>query len=187
MKSTSPSGKPIPEEALAARWREVALGRASEQQKIETASRTGKSKATAFIPQLRELLRDEDPEVRYYALQALVLDLKQKDSEMAGVCWRFLEEDPEKDVRSMAAACLGSIYFGSGDRRVFERLVRVMKDPRQPDYAQRGAYSALFSVAGRHPNEWPGHGVSWREPDVPIDWAKVAELEDSLDALIEPQ
>lgn len=185
MMSENGSRKKLSGDELAPRWRDVGLGRASDQEKIDLACETAEAAATAFIPQLRELLRDADSEVRYYALQALVLDLKQKGSDMAGICWGFLEEDPDEDVRSMATACLGSIYFGSGDRRAFERLVSVMKDPRQSEYVQRRAYSALFSVAGRHPNEWPGLGVSWREPDVPIEWAKVAELEDSLDALSE--
>lgn len=176
------------ESDLATAWRAVSLGQASEQQRIELAIRTGRSKASAFVPQLRKLLRDEDPEVRFYALQALVLNLKQKDSQMAEVCWRFLEEDPDEDVRSMAIDCLGSIHFGSGDRRAFERLVRVMKDPTQSEYVQQSAYSALFKLAGRPPTEWPGFGVSWRELDkLQIDWAKVAELEDSLDSLNDPE
>lgn len=186
MKDEDASVKKMSSRELAHTWREVELGRASAQEKIDLACQTAEAGATRFISQLRELLRDEDSEVRYYALQSLVLDLKQKGSDMASICWELLEEDPDEDVRSMATACLGSIYFGSRDRRVFRKLTTIAKDSKQPEYVRWRAYGALFKIAGRPPSEWPGFRVSWRELDqVQIDWAKVAELEDSLDAVNE--
>lgn len=170
-------------QSLAQRWRSVALGKAGSQEKIDLAWESGESKASEFAPQLRHLLRDHNEEVRYYALQALVLELREHDPEIQEVCWRLLEEDGDDDVRSMAARCLGRILSGSGDRETFSRLVQILKDQSQPSRVQRSAYEALFDLAGRPPREWPSLQVSWRRlHEMEIDWAKVAELEDSIKA-----
>ncbi|MGD2114649.1 MAG: HEAT repeat domain-containing protein [Acidobacteriota bacterium] len=171
------------EQSLAQRWRSVALGKAGSQEKIDLAWETGESKSTEFAPELRRLLEDDDEEVRYYTLQSLVLQLHEHDSDIQQVCWRLLETDDDDDVRSMAATCLGRIYSGSGDLRVFSRLVEVLKDQNQSGGVQRSAYEALFDLAGRPPREWPSLQVSWRRlHEMEIDWAKVAELEDSINA-----
>lgn len=150
---------------------------ASTQAKIDLAVRTGESRISTFRPQLRGLLTDRDPQVRYYALQALVIDLHDHDPEVIQACWSFLACDPDEDVRSMAATCLGSIHFASGDRQTFDRLVEVLEQTRQSPNVRLSTYVALFQVAGRKPEEWPGFRVPWRQlKDIQVDWQKVAEL-----------
>ncbi|MFY9824614.1 MAG: hypothetical protein WAM82_24770 [Thermoanaerobaculia bacterium] len=93
-------------------------------------------------------------------------------------CWQLLREDPDEDVRAMAAACLGSQYFGTKSRQVFRRLVQELKQPEQP---LETIYRALFKLAGAPPSQWPAHlplGRIFQESD--IDWAKIAWLEDQM-------
>lgn len=166
---------------LAELWRRVQLGRASEQERIDSAFLTGDQKARAFLPQLKALLRDESEMVRYFTLQALVLDLKEKTPEMAEWCWRLLETDPEEDVRSMAATCLSSIYFGKKRKDVFARFARILRSEEESGYVKGSVYSALHKLAGLPPREWPG---LWEPRKVfeesDIDWGKVAALEDMM-------
>jgi hypothetical protein len=172
----------LDQETLEEQWRKIALGLASDQEKIDAAVLTGQRGDRKYVPRLLLLLGDPDGEVRYYALQTLVIDLKQFDKAVEERSWKALCEDQDEDVRSMAATCLGKIYFNSRSRSVFIRLLDQLKAPGQPDSAKGLIYSALFKVAGRPPSEWPGllspRKVFERSD---IDWNKVAWLEDQME------
>lgn len=162
-------------------WERIHRGQAEEQEKIDTAVLTGTSGEARFVPHLRALLDDDSSLVRYYALQSLVLDLQQKNAEMAERCWNLLGGDPDESVRGMAAACIGSMHFGRRSIAVFRRLVAELKNPSQPPLAKSGIYNSLFELAGRPPSEWPGLQARlklFEESD--IDWEKVAWLEDQM-------
>jgi hypothetical protein len=162
-------------------WRRIDLGTAEEQEKIDGAVLAGESHDSAFVPRLLSLLTDQSGQARYYALQSLVLDLKQKDDEVRDLCWNLLGKDSDEDVRAMAATCLGSIYLGTRSANAFHQLVRELKDPHQPSSVKGSLYTALFKVAGRPPLEWPGLQSPWKTfKESGIDWDKVAWLEDQL-------
>lgn len=166
---------------LAAHWRRVQLGQASEQERIDAAFLTADQQARAFVPELKALLADESENVRYFALQALVLELKERTSEVAETCWCLLEADPDEDVRHMAAAGLGSIYFGQKRRDVFQRFAGQLRDEMQTGHVKGAIYNALHELAGLPPSEWPLTNFPRRvfeESD--IDWGKVAALEDAM-------
>ena len=68
-------------------WRKIDLGVAEEQEKIDGAVLAGESHDSVFVPRLLSLLTDQSGQARYYALQSLVLDLKQKGGEVSELCW----------------------------------------------------------------------------------------------------
>jgi hypothetical protein len=163
-------------------WRKVQLGQASEQERIDAASLTAKRQARAFLPQLKGLLRDDSDNVRYFALHALVLGLKEETSEVTEVCWRLLATDPDEDVRHVAAAGLGRIYSGQRRRDVFQRLAQHLRSETQTGHVKGGIYNAMHELAGLPPSEWPLTYFPRRvfqESD--IDWGKVAALEDAME------
>jgi HEAT repeat protein len=162
-------------------WQNVALGRASADQKIDAACLGAELGDSESVPNIVELLSDGDGDVRYFALQSLVLDLKQKTEEMARRCFLILQEDSEEEVRGMAAACIGSIYFSSKNGEVFKRLKGIVRDLSEPGFVREAAYQAMFSVVGKPPSEWPwldGPRKVFEESD--IDWSLVAQMEDEI-------
>lgn len=162
-------------------WRKADEGTATPQDRADAAALAGKSKDQRYVPRLLKLLQDEDAQTRHYALQSLVLDLKQTDQGMQGQCMNLLRRDPDEQVRSMAATCLGNIFFGTRQPWIFHQLLAQLKSPDQPPLAKHSLYVALFQVAGRPPLEWPGLLTPPRvlqEKD--FDWEKVAWLEDQL-------
>lgn len=174
MSSTEPSLDDI--------WRKIDLGTADDDLKIAAATLVGKNKFHSFVPRLLRLLEDDEGQVRYYALQSLVLDLQQNSGRIQELCWDLLRHDPDDDVRSLAATCIGKIWFNTGSRQIFRQLLAELKNPDQPALAKSLIYSALFKIAGRPPLEWPGLQTPrkvFEESD--IDWEKVARLEDQLE------
>ena len=141
---------------LSERWLEIERGFAIAQEKIEAAVLTGECRDRRFTPHLLHLLEDKEDEVRYYALQSLVLDLQVTDDLMQERCWELLREDPDADVRRMAAACLGKIILVRKSLHAFMRLVDELRSSSQPRAAKGAIYAALFQAAGRPPLEWPG-------------------------------
>lgn len=173
-------------DSLGERWRRVDLGVADEQERIDAAWKAGESKDASFTLRLIRLLEDESSQVRYYALQSLVLGLQQVGVEVQDLCWRLLREDPDSEVRGMAAACLGKIFLGSMSLTVFKRLVAELRSANQPGGAKSSIYEALFQVAGRPPLEWPTvkdvlAGSRNTLAASHIDWEMVAWLEAEIE------
>jgi len=103
----------------------IGEGQASPQDRLEAVSLIGSLEDASYVTLVRKLLEDDDSEVRYHALQTLVLDLDQKDGESATFCWKMVS-DQDEYVGSMAATCLGSIH--SGTRR--ESAMKKKSDSR---------------------------------------------------------
>lgn len=165
----------------------MVAGEATEQERIDLAADIGELGDVGLLPTLFKLLEDPEGQVRYYALQAAVLDLDQKDETMAERCWQLLASDPDEDVRRMAAACLGATYAGERNPVVFARLLEILKQAREVAFVKGSVYNALFAIAGCPPLEWPGVQAAragrrrtFEETD--IDWQMVAVLEDRIRA-----
>jgi HEAT repeat protein len=169
------------DKSLDALWRRIEAKEANEQERIDAAMESGRSRDSKRVPLLLGLLHDDEGQVRYYALQALVLDLQEVGEAMAEKCWQLLTADEDDDVRSMAATCLGKIHFATDRLEVARRLQIELKSPDQSDYVKGAIYATLFQVAGRPPSEWSGlvgPPRAFEEHD--IDWSKVAQLEDDV-------
>ncbi|HEX4955563.1 MAG TPA: HEAT repeat domain-containing protein [Thermoanaerobaculia bacterium] len=166
--------------ALEQLWKRIEAARATDQERVEAAVLAGKLGDQLSIPRLKRLLDDPYEEVRYFALQSLVFDLKQKDTEVAERCWEMLIADPDIDqlVPHMAASCLGSIYFGQRRKDVFKRMLGLLHDSELSAFVKGGVYTSVHQLAGLPPREWPGlMGPRKVFEESDIDWKKMAELE----------
>lgn len=157
-------------------------GRASAQEKIDLLFLVAKL-PPATVPRLivEELATDPDEEVRLYALESLVLDLKFKDTRAAEICWRALLRDADSEVQGMAAACLGSIYFGSRKREIFERLKGRFFQAGTTPSVQWSLFDSMRGLIGLPPERWQLPRASLLS--VGPDESRLTELES---ALIEP-
>ncbi len=156
----------------------VVSGEANEVERADFADVVSNLDHRPSIELLRKLLHDEDEIVRYEALTALVLRMGVRDSQMEAECRRLFYEDPADDVRRLALACLGSIYFDSYDLEFFEWIRDSLRHRRFERWQVETAYTILFEIPGRPASEWPD-GIGTRAPMTydEIDWDKVAELE----------
>lgn len=162
-------------------WEQIALGTASEQQKIDAAWETGRAHANHYRRAVEKLLDDPEGQVRYYALQCLVLDLGQADDEIHTRCWRFLRMDPDEDVRAMASTCLGSLFQGSRSAEAFNSLEAELHSPAQSTYVKGAIFRTLFGIVGRPATEWPGVLDQARTfSGSEVEWSKVAALRADL-------
>jgi vesicle coat complex subunit len=161
--------------------RKVTLGQATDQEKVDFAALAGRLASSVHVPLLLRLLGDEDSEVRYYALQSLVLDRLQADGEMLDRCWQILERDEDEYVRRMAASGIGSILAGSNDLAAFDRLKKMMQ-ATDSEWLRESLYSAMQRLAGAPAREWAAAlAGDWTTPS-PVDWADVARVEDRIRA-----
>jgi HEAT repeat protein len=168
------------ENELEGMWEQVALGGASDQQKIHAAWETGLARANRYRRAVENLLDDPEDQVRYYALQCLALDLGQA-ADMQARCWQFLRLDPDEDVRAMAATCLGSIFQGSRSAEAFSSLEAELRNPAQSSYVKAAIFRTLFGIVGRPPAEWPGVLDKVRTfSGLEVEWARVASLKADL-------
>jgi HEAT repeat protein len=171
------------ENELGSMWEQVALGGVSDQEKIHAAWETGLARANRYRRDVENLLDDPEDQVRYYALQCLVLDLGQEDDDMQARCWQFLRLDPDEDVRAMAATCLGSIFQGSRSAEAFNSLEAELRNPAQSSYVKAAIFRTLFGIVGRPPAEWPGVLDKVRTfSGSEVEWARVASLKADLES-----
>jgi hypothetical protein len=128
---------------------------ASEQEKVDALFAL-QVLPRAEIPRelIQNLATDPAAEVRYYTLHTLILDLEYKDNISAELCWRVLQNDPDEDVRGMAAACLGSIYFGSRRRDLFERLRAQFEESVNYPGVKWAIFDAMRALVGLPPETW---------------------------------
>lgn len=159
----------------------VVVGTATPDERADFADLVSRLAHQPSVGLLRDLLEDEDEIVRYEALNALVLRMGQRDAEMERICRRLLREDPDGDVRRLALACLGSIYFDSSDVEFFEWIRESLRQKRFEPNLLATAYQVLFQIAGRPASEWPDRMgkrtfMSYEE----LDWNQVAKLESEV-------
>jgi hypothetical protein len=147
--------------------RRVTTGKASEQEKIDFLFAWKRQDGEVPPSLLEQLATDGSWEVRYYALQTMVLDLGITDQTAADLCWAALENDPDESVKGMAAACLGSIFFNSYREDVARRLKRAFDRPSYDAGIQWSIYGSLLGLVGRPPQGWrvPREEVLHRGPN----------------------
>jgi hypothetical protein len=163
-------------------WTKIIRGGAPPQETLDAMASAVSRDDRSKVPHIWSLLSSDNELVRFYVLQHLVLDFKEKREAMLKDCWQVLESDPSEDVRGMAAACIGSILFGSCDRHAFEHLLQFLKSPSESPYVQGSVYDTLFQIAGLPPKEWPSHRRERQGTFDPteVDWRRVAELQAAM-------
>ncbi len=172
------------EAALVRLWQRVDQGIATDEERADAALLAGRRARPQDRGRLEALLDDDYSEVRKYAMAALVLHFDDISSPMEVRCWKALESDPDEEVRSGAAMCLGKILWTRPSLASFKRMAAHLKESGQPGFVKRAVHDALFSIARRPPNEWPSvarFSPSLREEEV--NWCRIALLEDQVKAL----
>jgi HEAT repeat protein len=123
-------------------WRH---GRASLDQIRKLAGELGDRPIAAGIPVLVKLLDHEDTIVRYHAAMSLGFDLKHKPA--TDRLLTMLADDPDADVRDVAAGALKILWQNTKDRRVLSALAEAaLNDPDED--VRSSAFEALIIVHG---------------------------------------
>jgi HEAT repeat protein len=123
-------------------WRQ---GRASLDQIRKLAGELGDRPIAAGIPVLVQLLDHEDAIVRYHAVMSLGFDLKHKPA--TNRLLTMLADDPDADVRDVAAGALKILWQNTKDRRVLSALAEAaLNDPDED--VRSSAFEALIIVNG---------------------------------------
>lgn len=120
-------------------------GRASLDQIRKLAAEIGERHFAAGIPALTQLLDHEDEIVRHNAAMSLGFELHHKPA--TNRLLAMLSEDPDEDVRDVAACALRTLWQGAKDLSVLEALAKAaLNDPDED--VRKSAYKALLIVAG---------------------------------------
>ena len=160
--------------------------------KIETGSADSQEKidATYLLVQLdgakafkivRNLVEDVDGNVRYFALQVLVMDMDIVNKEAENLCWKLLAADPDEGVRGIAAACLGKILYSSGNANAFARLKVLLENSDESNYVKKSIVDTMIELTGKLPPDWLG--PMRQRPDFSrfeVDWNMIDNMEKSL-------
>jgi hypothetical protein len=89
-------------------------------------------------------VRDRDPNLRYIALNVLTFhwDMPMYRRE----CEQLLFEDPDEQVRGMAAAGLGFVLRESKDCTATSMLLQKLRDKNETGLVRHSAYDAVVDV-----------------------------------------
>jgi hypothetical protein len=121
------------------------------QHLLRVAARTGLMTAE---PQVSRFLTSSHSELRQAALRVLVfwwgLGERYLDA-----CRDMLLNDPDADVRTTAASCLGAIRDSSKDQKDLRLLASIVRDRQTDSYLREAAYEALLSIIGIPPDQRP--------------------------------
>lgn len=125
-------------------------------------------------------LAHADKSRRLAAIWALTFRLAHDES--TGDLFKGLVlNDPDTDVRAVAAANLGTVYYRTSNRTVGKFLATIVRDNNQDAKVREGAYRALYSLLGTPVYEQPPlSGFDFLRD---VDWTLVAKFfeEDQLE------
>jgi HEAT repeat protein len=148
-------------------WRQ---GRASLDQIRKLAAELGERHFAAGVPALVQLLDHEDEIVRYNAAMSLGFELHHKPA--TNRLLAMLAEDPDDDVRDVAAGSLRTLWQATKDPRVLEALAKAaLNDPDED--VRKAAYKALLIVNGLPREE---HLQLLTGGSLPVDPARVETI-----------
>ena len=153
----------------------LSRGEQWEQGVFSAIALLGNASYTRATPILEGYLTSEDPEVRAWALQALVLDFHLP--EHCETAWKMLDEEHHEPKR-IAAGCLGFCYMSTKEPAVLVRLAPLVRDTKQHWLVRVEAYAALLSVLGC-PYGHPMRPARARMVDfeTEVDWALIGRVE----------
>jgi hypothetical protein len=151
------------------KWRQ---GRASLAQIRKLAGELGKHHLTTGIPALVQLLDHGDEVVRYNAAMSLGFDFKHKP--VTPKLLTMLANDPDEDVRDVAAGALRTLWPGTKDARVLDGLAKASLIDAD-EGVRKSAYTALLIVNGV-PRE--DHLQLITGGNLPVDPARVKAIVD---------
>jgi len=104
----------------------------------------GRAGFTAAESEVRKYLAHDEPLLRYIAVYVLALywDLARERDMFE----RVLLEDPDADVRRVAAAALGYVLRERRDRRAVRLLIKKLRETEENWYVREASYEAIKDI-----------------------------------------
>ena len=103
-------------------------------------------------PTVELFLSSADPQLRYIALNVLVLHWNMPTYQHE--CLRMLDSDPDEDVRRLAARCVGTLFSDTRSADALSALLKVIVNDGIDADIRAAAYTSLLEVLGAPPSEW---------------------------------
>lgn len=166
-------------------------GQSDELQRLHEELRSGQFRGNqysllhrfgneAFLearPTVEAFLENASPELRYIALNVLVLHWGLMDHRPTSL--RMATEDPDEDVRRLAAACVGSLFRGSRSPDALRVLLGIIAEKHENAFIHDSAYSAILEILGVPVEKLPSADkLNW---PADIDWSKLREAQAIVD------
>lgn len=121
---------------------------------------------------IEQFLCHPDPEVRYIALNVLVLHWQCQDHRKT--CERFITNETDPDNRELAVAGLGALLTSTRDPAALKLLLSLFKDEGEDPLMRSTAYRQILQILGKPPDAIPGPLVRfWKH--VNENWVEEAE------------
>jgi hypothetical protein len=129
---------------------------------------------------IAQCLASEDRNLRLAAIW-LVAWYWAKDHSFAPAVEKIAFSDSDNDLRNHALSAVITLYAGTGDQRVGDRLARTVYDESASLQFRSRAYEGLFAVRGFPPSKQPRYGSVKKAFFEVVDWTFVDSflLEDS--------
>lgn len=132
------------EKRLVEQLRALRMGRMPEEQFADFIIEAGEAGFREAEPDIVRCLSHPNHWLRYHSVRTL--ERHWKERAYASMFERMLEEGPDGYVRIAAAGALGSLFDGTGDRRVARLLARRVMNGQEDRFVREAAYEALLDV-----------------------------------------
>jgi hypothetical protein len=144
-----------------------------EGDRYELLHRFGNAAFVEARPTVESFLVNPDPELRYIALNVLVLHWGL--TEHVDTCVTLAARDPDADVRRLATSCVGTLSRNTRSPDVLRLLLGLFADEGQRWDLRDASYSAILQVLGVPPAELPGAAKLHWPTD--INWSRIREAQ----------
>ena len=125
-------------------------------------------------PIVESLLLAPANQIRYIALQ--VLTITWACAEHRKTCEAFLVRETDADNRRTAVYGLARLLNGTRDAAALTLLLKIFRDEYERRTTRDSAYSAILSILGRPPSEWPS-AARFLDHTKDINWERIEEAE----------
>lgn len=120
---------------------------------------------------IERLLTNEDPELRWVALEVLTRHLQLLEHLQAAM--EFLKSEPDEDNRMRGALGILDLLRGTGDADGLRALARVVRDPNEDIHVRQASYRAMRGIFRYDPAEQSELSRRDLNFDTDIDWGFV--------------
>ena len=90
-----------------------------------------------------------------------------------------MHDDPDEDVRRLAAGCLGSLDQATHNPQTLRLLLDVFFNDNEERTVKEGAYDSILDVVGIPWKDRPSMAREWNW-DTDINWKLINELQQKL-------
>jgi hypothetical protein len=128
----------------------------------------GKAGLTDAQSVVEQYLTNDDPELRYVALEVLTQHWQRP--EHWNTARAFLEHDDDTHCRILGASALGSLKRNTSDPATLAVLASIVRDQQTNRNVREAAYAALCSVLHYEPQEQLRFAARGVDLERDVDW-----------------